>query len=310
MTAASVQISVTTVTAQGTHFITSSSAHKRLEITGPPLSQSLSEWSLPVRDSAYPQLTLWLCCLLVTRDGTVWHFAKMDYQKRLVANKDEPAIRQWEVTKLEVKSEAKLHGFREDRADRGALTSPRGCGYTAWGGEWRWSHWRKLGKQLIKHEDILGVGPARTFTLKETEEMPHDTESRQDKMLEADPSWGRTWQLVKASRILLPLSHITRRAVDKHCQSTRIFHKEKNTFILNASNVLKYSVLSKCFTCFLCPQICVYVYVYVLRCVQFFATPWTVAHQAPLSMGFSRQEYWSELPFSSPGKSSWPEDQT
>ena len=30
-------------------------------------------------------------------------------------------------------------------------------------------------------------------------------------------------------------------------------------------------------------------------------TPWTVAHQAPLSMGFSRQEYWSELPFASPG---------
>ena len=28
-----------------------------------------------------------------------------------------------------------------------------------------------------------------------------------------------------------------------------------------------------------------------------FVTPWTVAHQAPLSMGFSRQEYWSELPF-------------
>ena len=31
------------------------------------------------------------------------------------------------------------------------------------------------------------------------------------------------------------------------------------------------------------------------------ATPWTVACQAPLSMGFSRQEYWSELPFPSPG---------
>ena len=28
--------------------------------------------------------------------------------------------------------------------------------------------------------------------------------------------------------------------------------------------------------------------------------PWTVAHQAPLSMGFSRQEYWSGLPFPSP----------
>ena len=35
--------------------------------------------------------------------------------------------------------------------------------------------------------------------------------------------------------------------------------------------------------------------------VGFFATPWTIAHQAPLSMGFSRQEYWSGLPFPSPG---------
>ena len=32
-----------------------------------------------------------------------------------------------------------------------------------------------------------------------------------------------------------------------------------------------------------------------------FTTPWTVARQAPLSMGFSRQEYWSGLPFPSPG---------
>ena len=30
-------------------------------------------------------------------------------------------------------------------------------------------------------------------------------------------------------------------------------------------------------------------------------TPWTVAHQAPLSMEFSRQDYWSGLPFPSPG---------
>ena len=32
------------------------------------------------------------------------------------------------------------------------------------------------------------------------------------------------------------------------------------------------------------------------------ATPWTATRQAPLSMGFSRQEYWSELPFPSPFK--------
>ena len=35
--------------------------------------------------------------------------------------------------------------------------------------------------------------------------------------------------------------------------------------------------------------------------VRLFATLWTVALQAPLSMGFSRQEYWSGLPFPSPG---------
>ena len=36
-------------------------------------------------------------------------------------------------------------------------------------------------------------------------------------------------------------------------------------------------------------------------CVRLFSTPWTVAYQAPLSMGFSRQEYWCGLPFPSPG---------
>ena len=35
--------------------------------------------------------------------------------------------------------------------------------------------------------------------------------------------------------------------------------------------------------------------------VRLFATPWTVVRQAPLSMAFSRQEYWSGLPFPSPG---------
>ena len=35
--------------------------------------------------------------------------------------------------------------------------------------------------------------------------------------------------------------------------------------------------------------------------VQLFVTLWTVAHQAPLSLGFSRQEYWSGLPYPPPG---------
>ena len=55
---------------------------------------------------------------------------------------------------------------------------------------------------------------------------------------------------------------------------------------------------------------CVYIYIYIyivkvkvklLSRVRLFATPWTVAYQAPPSVGFSRQEYWSGLPFPSPG---------
>ena len=51
-----------------------------------------------------------------------------------------------------------------------------------------------------------------------------------------------------------------------------------------------------------------YIYTYVLLLllshfshVRLFVNPWTVACQAPLSMGFSRQGYWSGLPFPSPG---------
>ena len=43
-----------------------------------------------------------------------------------------------------------------------------------------------------------------------------------------------------------------------------------------------------------------------LNHAQLFVTPWTLAHQAPLSMGFPRQEYWSGLLFPPPGKSSRP----
>ena len=39
----------------------------------------------------------------------------------------------------------------------------------------------------------------------------------------------------------------------------------------------------------------------MLSCIQLFLTPWTVACQSLLSMGFSKQEYWSKLPFPSPG---------
>ena len=49
-----------------------------------------------------------------------------------------------------------------------------------------------------------------------------------------------------------------------------------------------------------------YWHVCMLGHVHLFATPWTIAHQTPLSIGFSRQEYWSGLPFPSPGDLSNP----
>ena len=52
--------------------------------------------------------------------------------------------------------------------------------------------------------------------------------------------------------------------------------------------------------CELCIHI-QYVIVLVTQSVQPFATPWTVAHHAPLCLGSSRREYWSGLPFPSPG---------
>ena len=47
-----------------------------------------------------------------------------------------------------------------------------------------------------------------------------------------------------------------------------------------------------------------FVPIFMLSCfsrVWLFATPWTAAHLSPLSMGFSRQEYWSWLPYPTPG---------
>ena len=51
-------------------------------------------------------------------------------------------------------------------------------------------------------------------------------------------------------------------------------------------------------------HIILYIYLYTMwlcaQQVRFFATLWTVAHHTPLSMGFSRQEYWSGVPFPPP----------
>ena len=50
-----------------------------------------------------------------------------------------------------------------------------------------------------------------------------------------------------------------------------------------------------------CVCVCVCVCIQFLSHVRLFVTPWTVAHQAPLSLAFSRQEYWNGLPCPPPG---------
>ena len=57
---------------------------------------------------------------------------------------------------------------------------------------------------------------------------------------------------------------------------------------------------------FLCVHVCVCL---SLSCVRLYTTPWIVAGQVPLSVGFSRQEYWNGLPFPSSGDVPDPGDQ-
>ena len=59
------------------------------------------------------------------------------------------------------------------------------------------------------------------------------------------------------------------------------FIYETSTSFIQPTNILK----------------CLHVHVCVLSCICLFATPWTIACQAPLSMGFPRQEYWGGFPF-------------
>ena len=54
-------------------------------------------------------------------------------------------------------------------------------------------------------------------------------------------------------------------------------------------------------TSFICWEFWFYSKVKSLSRVRLFVTPWTIDYEAPLTMGFSRQEYWSGLPFPSPG---------
>ena len=91
-------------------------------------------------------------------------------------------------------------------------------------------------------------------------------------------------------------------------------------FALNANSCCYCSVAKPCLTLcdpmdcskparLLCPSpspgVCSYSRMCMFSHVWFFYNSQTVAHQAPLSMGFPRQEYWNKLPFSPPGDPIW-----
>ena len=79
-----------------------------------------------------------------------------------------------------------------------------------------------------------------------------------------------------------------------------VTHQELGSWLKLRVDDLPDDLRPKTVRCLLCTRVCVCV-CQSLSCVWLFVTPWTVAHQAALSVGFSRQDYWSGLLFSSPG---------
>ena len=75
---------------------------------------------------------------------------------------------------------------------------------------------------------------------------------------------------------------------------TNVFKKEDKQIGQDGTRTEGY--IERC----VCVCVCVCV-LYCLSCVWIFTTLWTVAHPAPVSVGVSRQEYWSGFPFPSPG---------
>ena len=77
--------------------------------------------------------------------------------------------------------------------------------------------------------------------------------------------------------------------------------QDSHTNLTQAGCKASLSVLYHCACVCVCVCVCARVCMHALSHVQLLVAPWTAARQAPLSMGFSRQEYWSGLPCPPPG---------
>ena len=107
--------------------------------------------------------------------------------------------------------------------------------------------------------------------------------------------WRRKWL---PTPVFLPGASHGQRSLAGYSQWG---HKESNrTERLNRTEHQK--IIFECFVCVCeCVCVCACVHVCMLSCFRLFETLWTLACQASLSMGCSRQEYWSVLPHPPPG---------
>ena len=95
--------------------------------------------------------------------------------------------------------------------------------------------------------------------------------------------------IVLANIFLKNYARYSKQNSNQHFHSISYYFSEANQGFIPNTKLLKalFFALYKITNCI----------VISLSHVQFFLTPWAIAHQAPLPMGFPRQEYWSELPF-------------
>ena len=101
--------------------------------------------------------------------------------------------------------------------------------------------------------------------------------------------------------LISPFYHIDSDRMNNFTQITQVREQDFN-LTLSVSSQLIYLVTIVLITYIFYLQVSTSrLKVKSLSRVQLFVTLWSIAHQAPLSMGFSRQEYWSGLPFPSPG---------